>query len=88
MIRADYTDNVRTLQVNPFEYGNYIVESCPMGTCALLTSGDLFNSYDGRPTTTSLPVNAGDVVYRIGSIAPTSIADSLSLSGIFYTDIV
>lgn len=77
-IRVDYTDRVRTLQVDPSEYGEYILDACPFGTCALLTTGDLMNSFDGMPTTGDMP--STDISYTISAIAPTSAGDSLSLS--------
>jgi hypothetical protein len=84
-IHIEYRDNIRTIQADPVEYMNTWADSCISGTCGLITSGILTNTYDGRPSTGYIPV-LGWLSYSIAAIAPTSTTDTVSLSGITYRD--
>lgn len=79
-IRVDYMDRIRTIQTNPLEYNNSLIDACSFGTCALISNGDLQNFYDGLLTTGDVSVGMSNIAYDMASIAPTSLNDTLALS--------
>ena len=86
-IRVDYRDSIRTIQVDPLKYMEYYTDasSCIFPYCSLIETS-LYNDHFGNPNTGLIPLPSPSITYSFASITPTSLSDSLSLSGIIYTD--
>lgn len=86
-IRVDYRDSIRTIQVDPLKYMQYYMDSssCIFPYCSLIETS-LYNDHFGNPNTWLILLPSPSISYMFASITPTSPTDSLSLSGIIYTD--
>ena len=85
-IKVDYTDMIRTIQADPLKYNNLVIDACSFGTCAIISQGDLQNFFDGVLTTGDVIIGMSDINFDIASIAPSTLTDTITLSGILYTD--
>jgi hypothetical protein len=80
-IRVEYRDDVREIQdPGPLPYLSW------GPGYAVRSYASLINGLNGIHSTGDIPANLGDVSYELASIAPTSMTDRLTLSGVIYTD--
>lgn len=83
-IKIVYTDTVDNIQAPIDDYGNYYSEHCFLCS-ATIWSWSFNNLYGTYELDTQI---LWDITYGFASIAPTDVTNSLSLSGILYTDLL